>query len=537
MTTSLDASALLALVAKAVKVFADESDDRSFLAVPESAIAFTVDELNFGSVARQSADGTLDPGDATRRMLKAWADFSLLTNTSPNGAVLEPGGSIQPLWDVLRDVFNRAQLAETGRTAAEEAQYAQAMALLYAEVDGVRVPSAAHVTYLQFRDAYFAVEQEHRNRADAARHSGEAAERWTAEKPQWDAALAEATSRWSGQGRREEIDAARSVQLRLGQRDPDLVWSRLAQHLDGMQGDVLQTTDLRNFLPTAFAPADPFDEAWSRITLTADDIAALCLEASEELRRLHPVSTARSRIAEISFDYRSVAVVRPWLDPQLFEYRSWRLPEGEPPLSDGGRPAQGRFPALVTALVFARNIEVSEQPETSTTPAGATPPINGPLDQLDRLTLAGRGQWVHRMDGEPLLAAEAPSEPLRTLRPATVAPGRALAAGRLQSLHAPAVTSAMPVGERLAPIGATPTHRRARPHLLRGMAASIQAVDFRPLESVVVAEPAAGAAASGPTSTPAEGAVTRTPSDHIYVLAFKCRRLGKSPDPDPALAW
>ena len=89
--------------------------------------------------------------------------------------------------------------------------------------------------------------------------------------------------------------------------------------------------------------------------------------------------------------------------------------------------------------------------------------------------------------------------------------------------------------------------RMANPQVMRGadMNAAVarpvaaQAVVTRPLRLSTAAvtrlpqqsAPVPTPTASAPSSPPA------TPDDAIYILAFICKALPKSPDPDPTLQW
>src|SRR5206468_9472502 len=64
-------------------------------------------------------------------------------------------------------------------------------------------------------------------------------------------------------------------------------------------------------------------------------------------------------VQSVSFEYRSVALTRPWLPKRLFQSRFWRLGPGGGELSDGAQPSASRCPAYITALVFARNVQVT----------------------------------------------------------------------------------------------------------------------------------------------------------------------------------
>src|SRR4029077_17971436 len=89
------------------------------------------------------------------------------------------------------------------------------------------------------------------------------------------------------------------------------------------------------------------------------EITQLVAQAPSELKQIFATEGTQSTVNALSFEYRSVALARHWFKPDVFDARFWRLPEGSGPLSDGGNPAQGTWPAYIVALVFMRNIRVT----------------------------------------------------------------------------------------------------------------------------------------------------------------------------------
>ena len=89
-------------------------------------------------------------------------------------------------------------------------------------------------------------------------------------------------------------------------------------------------------------------------------MAKLVAEAPEQLKAVLGGQT-QSAIDRVSFEYRSVALVRPWFQAMALTSRIWRSSDPELVLSDGGSPATGSCPAYVSALVFIRNISITQR--------------------------------------------------------------------------------------------------------------------------------------------------------------------------------
>lgn len=104
--------------------------------------------------------------------------------------------------------------------------------------------------------------------------------------------------------------------------------------------------------------------------------------APAELRTRLAADLQASDIESISLEFSSAAVVRTWMDSDLFKARFWRFTNRSRQLSDGNRPPVGQCPAYVSAVVFARNITVKRRvpppapvPVPTPTPAPTPTPV------------------------------------------------------------------------------------------------------------------------------------------------------------------
>jgi hypothetical protein len=226
----------------------------------------------------------------------------------------------------------------------------------------------------------------------------------------------------------------------------------------------------------------------------------------------------------VSFEYRSVAITRPWFRPGLFKARFWRLPDGVEPLSDGADPATGRCPAYVSALVFARNVVVTYKAQVGgTTDTGAAIRFL----RLEPAMLSAK--FIHLAS-----AAETPTSPeVRLVRDhrgdaptvSTFSPSRAALRLRAADFSAATVTAA-PIAVAVTEAPA-PTTLLARSRLRLG---SMLAGPVLVGGATLAPEPA-----PPPTPEPPPPAPSR--EGEVMVLAFICKRTPRSPDPDPTLTW
>jgi hypothetical protein len=496
VSTSIDATVVLGLAGKAATVFAEEG---TYLSFPLGPV---------GIEAKELAALVTDPlGEG----LRAHSEFSLLVNEIPSGPLWQPDGD--RLWDVYGDVVAHVELADAPpRTEAEEKQYQDATALLYVTADdGTVSQSPAVVAYEQCRDAYLTAVHELNNRASEAAVSTDAAvaTQWAADQPKLQEQVDAAAQDWTVVGRRAEIEDARRVLRDLATRSPASSWTQYALRFNPDTPEVFFRTsvDGSRFVPTSYLPTDVVDAEWPTITATRDELAALAANAPEELwSRLG--SSDDAAVESVSFEYSTVTINRPWLARDAFESRAWRFPDHDRVLSDGGTPPSGECASFVTGLVLIRNITVRR-------PATAKPDTGLgflPLTRLDAKT-ALRAR-PYRLAGiaraEPAAEPEPEGQPVARMR---------LARGALLR----ASVDRAPVARIATAEPAVPSRTISRDLLFTRIVNRRIRLDVPPLRSL-------------PEPTP-ESTEIKTDPNEVYVLAFVCRLLPKSPDPDPALTW
>lgn len=498
----MDALAQLALMTKAKLLF--ETSD-TFLSFPAfTPISYTSDEMNF-----------TDP--ATPQQLHAFADFSTWTNTLPQGTLFQPSLS-NLLWDVYQGVLNSAQLAHGGLTADQTAALQAAQAVLSTPgPNGVLVDTPALVAYKQYQQAYFAAGQDFNNQQVTAsastdpkvqaawQNGGQAAAQ---------AAVTAAESDWETKGFKTLVEEAQQTVQSLGSQDPQLKWNSW-QALCNPDTDFLTDPSTNStFGPTVFAPFDVINQpSWPNFSIAGADIPNLISQAPPELKNIFGTTSGDSTIDSLSFDYCSVAVSRPWLRPEVFAARFWRFSDPTVQLSDGNDPPNGTWPAYITSVVLARNIVVK------TNAAGpATPPAP-----------------VHAFTPLPATVVKPAPVPVPHpvpvfLRPPAVFHGRVF----------PDAVAAAPASSAMHAISSAPAGRvmTLEPRLAEPAIAK-PAVVAKPviLDTVLRMRLTAATFPSTGAQTPAPVIPPQTSSTEIFVLAFICTRLPKSPNPDPTLSW
>jgi hypothetical protein len=461
----MDAFTRLSLMAKAQRVF--ESED-TFLSFPAlSPITYEPDDLRFAG-----------PVDMTPQVLAAMSEFARITNAIPRGAIA-PQEQGEYLWDVYGEVLETAQLAGGVMSASEKARYEQAMSLLYVRVpDGTVADSEALRQYKQLRDAHIGALENYKYEQCTAELSEDAAvqARWRDEdEPRLRQEIKQLDDRWRTEGRKGEIEEAQQIEQAGAARAPSLIWD--AWKTSFMSDLDTQTdTNLINYAATGFSPYDCVDaDTWPQFALTRPEMVRLSNNAPADLVEALG-SGAEEDIQRVTFEYRSVAVTRPWFKPALFKSRVWRLPNGAAPLSEDAGSLRGRCPAYITAIVFARNVRIERS-----TQRAAEPTIPAGRDALHRRP---------RLPGD--------RRPVRDHRSGAPAP-------RVVVRHRPGVGDRRRPGVSLERVGFSAVRGKRRPEPRR------------------------------PTAVPTPS--VEAPTSELTIIAFICKRVPRCPDPDPALLW
>lgn len=474
----IDSTTHLALMAKAKVVF--ESDD-NFLSFPAlSPISYKADQLAFGA---------FDSPNPSERII--YSEFSRIVNSIPSGTIYNPSESF--LWDAYLTVLRTAIAAGGQTTEAEDREYDEAVGLMWQQdASGKRMPSSKVTAYQQYRTAWFNAVQNYKAQQMSALAATDAAaqSQWqNVDEPRLRGAIDQAQADWEANGFKSAIENAQRTILSHEARSPQATvnqWPSLFNPDVDLQTDPTGQA----FAPTSYVPVNIFGDEWPTFRVSGTEISELVAQAPAELKDIFALDGTQPAVDEISFEYRSVALSRPWFRPDVFAARFWRLPDGVAALSDGAQTPHGSCPAYVAALVFARNIQVKLHP------APAAPP------------------------SPPQIVASFPA--LRLVTTATIAgPARM----RLAAMPAAA----------LHPVEAAVV----QPQPARVIAANVafRNVAFRRAATEVTLAPHTATPGPATPATPTPAPPQADARNDISVLAFVCKRLPKTPDPDPNLSW
>lgn len=546
---TLGSRAVLGLLSKANELFAEDDVTLSFpLGAP---------------VSFDGADLVMAMGPAPDAPAHALlAEFSTMMNWIPDGPVWPPSEP-RRLDDIVRYVVQEGDWAVGSSTPEEEARRAAARAL-------VDMANPVMSAYLTLRDTWIRALQELRNQPD-------------------DIVLVEAEARAKiamlSYPQRDAIEQAQQELISLDERAPFRARERMQRQLDVGVG-TFDDPSGGVFSPTRPLPRGVVDaDGWSAVTLDREALAQLADTAPAELRdRLVPDGTDDD-ILSVSFEYASAQLNRQWLDAALFDLRCWRFPDRDRVLSDGGSPAAGDCPSYVRAVVFARNVRVARPapPDGAPSTAGRGASdflIPGVSIEADDVLRRAREWTDPRYTVQPDPAPPVPTEPVAEPDPVVVEPDPVVVEPDPVVVEPdPVVVEPDPVvrpdrpelvtlapyedgqilfrrrGRGLPTLGAgvrenTPT---VAPFARRDVRTARRSDLLTAAQNTPVLDALAVEAASAPDFRMAfdpslltpilpapigpDDLVETSPDGRIIVLALICKRLHRSPDPDPGYGW
>jgi hypothetical protein len=488
----MDAIAQLALMTKAKLVFEEPG---TFLSFPATMpLNYSAEQLNFAQATSPSA-------------MTVFSEFSRLTNSLSQGVIFEPNLDIL-LWDVYENMLQTAQVAQGTLTPQQKVNLQNANAVLYTEnSDGTQSDSPVLISYKQHEQVWLSATQNYKVQQITAINSND-----PAVKAQWlntDEPLARgqvqaAESAWETQGYKAEVEQAQQIEITAAASSPQLKWQNWIAHCNP-NIDFLTDTNNQTFCPTFYSPSDITDQpTWPAFTIGPSEIPQLISQAPKELAGLFGITPAASAINSLSFEFCSVVLNRAWFGATAFEERFWRFADPSMSLCDGNNPPNGECTSYITGLVLARNV-------VEVTHVGTGPVQPQPVRLFPPVLL--------RPDPTPII------RPVRT--PVLTRPGATPRFGAKQAFLMSARETMTPPPAILS----TPDVTRRKFVFPRNVSFVSLPPASLPTKTTLSNQNAVAAA------IPAPGAQPSAAVPQITILAFICKQLAKSPNPDPALDW
>lgn len=530
----------LALATKLEMIF--EKEDK-FLTFP-LGIGFPYRYLNF-------MKDPSDSGLTLQEQLNNKGDFARLLNIIPDDSVAFSADASRFLWDELKIVLKNSIFAISGLSEAENKSLDQAIDFLTdikTEEDGTEIPvnSIAVTKYYEYKLVY-------ENSANTYLSEKITVENSTGPegdklKQQWAAyrenelinLKTKAEADWKNLGFKEEVENNQSIKNTL----------ELKKYLDKYRQayldeiDISEIPDLNGvgigFCTTFFSPIDAFDTnlPWITLTLTKGEIENLVQNASVELKNLFNVGQGGEDIESCSLEYNNVVVIRPWYKPEFFASRYWKLSE-DMIISDGNLPRKGKIPAYITSMVVVRNIQIIRKKKTGSDPLVLPIFSAVPIQTLkmSRTPMMITSRLVSNViptrtevQVEPktvsrLLVAETAPRSFRTMAATTAIRDKSASPFKSSLLMSSLKRSLDQPADAKAKLD---IKLPGKNNYIYGKYSGMTIKTPISMPSPGIIQP----------SEPAADLITETYNmDGVAVLAFVCKRVPKSPDPDNTLAW
>jgi hypothetical protein len=531
----MEATTQLALMAKAKIVFGGEG---RFLSFPLSQLQFTRQQLDF--MADLNISNLIE--------------FTSLVNQIPTGEVWLAGGE-HNLDDVYQEILEQGIVAESTRTAEEEAEY-QSVCIYLQSTPGQ--DSVEFKTYKQYKDLYITASQSYATAQATAESSADpiVKQKWEeVDKSAFRGEIIECEKAWVVEGYKNQVDNAINKKISLGAKFPSKTWdewkSRIIRDID----TATDAKNLQEVYPASFSPTNALDEAsWQPFTITGDEVRKLISEGApgEMLSRLSfGLGDVDPSIDSLSFEFSSATIIRPWLKKEAFETRFWKFSDPSKVLSDGAMPASGICPAYVTAVVFARNLKITKSSSSSPPPPISPNPINWNLIDKVKRKVQKVGTQIQTPISDlhfPIMKMVMNKETAptsETLQTNTLMSAEFIQPIALERASQPEklsvvenVQSTRAMVSRMAE--AVVNHEDTSFEMANTTAvhvsteiSTVPAAQFRMLEGESFSR-----IIDAPTMI-SRRLISSSPEvdENIYILAFICKSLPKCPNPDPALQW
>ncbi|MFN8487262.1 MAG: hypothetical protein U0350_06690 [Caldilineaceae bacterium] len=476
----MESNFALALFTKMKRLYESPEQADKFLVFPGAAMPISENSFDF-----VSDDGVLSDNEKDRLMIEFALQYNMIPEIKP---LYSSNGTY--LWEIYKQLFEPALVrvaSGSGRTPTEEEEFQQAWSYLY-QSDGSPSEVLLDYQYYQmvFKKALWAY-NDAKIKFESTRENdpeyNEIKQRWLTTEPTLRLQKEEAEFNWNIKGHKSEVETTKTTYNLLNRQNPRQAWEEYKELFDAGKDQSRDPNLIMPFWQTSFSPAK-FNEptaSWLRITLNNSEIQELCATAPQQLRGFK----SSLRIEALSVEVAYVDIIRPWFKPELLNERYWQFIDQTRYLSNGAQQPEGLLPAYIQALIVGRNAELK------LSSGSEIPVVEG--QRLHNIIHWPQDLRLRPMDIDALgTNREAARDTQRTPRP--IEPN--------EQLRRPAIVL-----------------RIVSPTYLKAFAIK------RPMPNLFQ------------MIIPFTGDQHSLKLPGPEVLALVCKRLSRSPNPDPALQW
>lgn len=352
----MDSSTRLAIYTKVINIF-EEKENGKFLSFPIDTpfYSFNPKHLQF------SSDKT---GNVALDTLRTMSEFAKIVNAPSRGFKYNPNVE-EYLWDVYKDILNNAETAENIAITGDKERFKEAENFLYiTHSNGIKEQTETLKKYQECRDAYYVLLEEYKNKEQTAIFSEDETvkNRWNRiEKENFENRINELNNKWNTYGNKLKVEEKLNIISEITTGNPFVVWNELKSRFNPNL-DFLSDTSASNFAQTYISPSNIESEIWNSISLNKEEIDKLIDTAPIELKNILSKEKKEKDISNITFEYRTVKIERPWFDGSVFKSNLWRFPINsyKEAISYEENISIGRFPSYTAALLLFRNLRIRE---------------------------------------------------------------------------------------------------------------------------------------------------------------------------------
>lgn len=494
-----------------------------FLSFPLGKIAFSHQSLDF--LKQKSSTGASEIEKLNYR-----ANFSRIVNMIPRDHVLFEMDASRFVWDEYQYALESANFAKSSLTTQEEKDLNEAIHFL-----GESKESSELKKYKFYRARFDVINRQYaQKKLSVELSTGVEGELL---KKEWDTLLetelrdakVRAEDEWINLGHKFKVEKYQSIRNSLEEKK----YGNADKYLsDFRSSEFLDTNGVgASIYSTLYGPQNAFDPnvVWTEVVITSSEIQSYVDKATEEVKNLFSgeVSSDLNNLDSITLEYNNVSVIRPWFNSWFFEMRNWRLPENDI-MSDGNIPRNGRLPAFISSMIMIKNVRYKYK----STPAQIDSEILSILGKRPLINVVKEIKNNFPKFEIPLGGQRGPlpdPPPDWDLR----IPGRAF--GDFPSLageRPPIITNGNGGGD-------IPFLGGERPPIFTNGNGGGRIGEFnRPSERLdSISQPEMLEVNNVLTEEEKAESVNYSFDEAIYVIAFVCQRLPKSPNPNTNLTW
>ena len=348
-----------------------ESED-NFLAFP-LGLSFSYENLSFMKDPSQS-------GLTVQQQLAYQADFSTYMNIIPDDNILWTPDPNRLLWNEVKSMLNNAIFAESTLSQEDNNLLDEAIDFLtdiQKQTDNTETctNSPEVVKYYQYMENYNMAMTTYLDEKITVENSNGIEGK--ALKEQWDtfrqreliSLVDKAEQEWINLGFKVQVERYQGLRKTLEPKKYLNLYRDAYLNEISLAG-LSSLNDIgTQFCVTFFSPFDIFDTSlpWMTISLTKEEIISLKESSSDELSKLFGELDISDEIESISLEYANVVISRPWLKPEFFTSRYWKLPD-DIVISDGNLPRSGKVPAYIDSMIVVRKIKITKKKSNASKP-------------------------------------------------------------------------------------------------------------------------------------------------------------------------